>query len=80
QEEAICKKILQRVKHLTTLLTDWKSLERLSQAWVGAPVPEFWEDEASVARFFDGFCYDIVRLMPGSNIGTESAPWGAVVC
>lgn len=63
QEEDICKKIIQRVKRLTTLLMDQKSLERLSQAWVGAPVPEFWEDEISVARFFDGFCYDIVTKL-----------------
>jgi hypothetical protein len=63
QEKAICEKILRRVRHLTTLLTHQKSLERLSQAWVGAPVPEFWEDEASVARFFDGFCYDIVTKL-----------------
>jgi hypothetical protein len=40
-----------------------KAVERLAQSLVGAPVPEFWEDEASVARFFDGFCYDIVEKL-----------------
>jgi hypothetical protein len=69
QKEAICEKILRRVRHLTNLLTHQKALERLSQTWVGAPVPEFWEDEASVARFFDGFCYDIVtRLNAPGNV------------
>jgi hypothetical protein len=69
QKEAIRQKILRRFRHLTNLLTHQKALERLSQTWVGAPVPEFWEDEASVARFFDGFCYDIVtRLNAPGNI------------
>jgi hypothetical protein len=54
QKEAIRQKILRRFRHLTNLQTHQKALERLSQAWFGAPVPEFWEDEASVARFFDG--------------------------
>jgi len=60
---AISEKIKLRVKHLTTMLTHRKSLERLAQAWVGAPVPEFWEDQASVDRFFDGFCYDVITKM-----------------
>lgn len=57
--DGISEKIRLRVRHLTTTLTNRKSLERLARAWVGAPVPEFWEDQASVDRFFDSFCNDI---------------------
>jgi hypothetical protein len=69
QKEAIKEKIVRRVGHLKTLFTHPKALERLAQTLVGAPVPEFWEDEASVRRFFDGFCYDIVAKLnaPGST-------------
>ncbi len=69
QKEAINEKIVRRVGHLKTLLTHPKALERLAQTLVGAPVPEFWEDEASVSRFFEGFCYDIVAKLnsPGST-------------
>ena len=63
QRDAISGKLRLRVKHLTTMLTHRKSLERLAQAWVGAPVPEFWEDQASVDRFFDGFCYDVITKL-----------------
>jgi hypothetical protein len=61
--DVISKKIKLRVKHLTTTLTHRKSLERLAQTWVGAPVPEFWEDQASVDRFFDAFCDDVTTKM-----------------
>jgi hypothetical protein len=60
--DAISEKIRLRVRHLTTTLTHRKSLE-LAQAWVGAPVPEFWEDQASVDRFFDAFCNDVTTKM-----------------
>jgi hypothetical protein len=63
QKLAIKGKIVGRVRHLKTLLTDPKALERLAQTLVGAPVPEFWEDRASVDRFFDGFSYDIVAKL-----------------
>lgn len=63
EKEAIEEKIVRRVAHLKTLLTDRKALERLAQTLVGAPVPEFWEDEASVCRFVEGFCYDIVAKL-----------------
>jgi hypothetical protein len=69
QKEAITEKILRRVGHLKALLTHSGALERLAQTLVGAPVPEFWEDEASAGRFFEGFCYDIVTKLnaPGST-------------
>jgi hypothetical protein len=69
QKESIYEKIVRRVHHLKTLLTHPKALERLAQTLVGAPVPEFWEDEASVSRFFEGFCYDILAKLssPGST-------------
>lgn len=63
QKTAIEEKIVRRVGHLKTMLTDRKALERLAQTLVGAPVPEFWEDEASITRFFEGFCYDIVSKL-----------------
>jgi hypothetical protein len=69
QKAAINEKIVRRVRHLKALLTHPKALERLAQTLVGAPVPEFWEDEASVSRFFEGFCYDILAKLssPGST-------------
>jgi hypothetical protein len=45
------------------LLTNSGALDRLAEGLVGGPVPEFWEDEASVDRFLDGFCYDIVAKL-----------------
>ena len=63
QKNAIEEKIVRRVTHLKAMLTDPKSLERLSESLIGAPVPEFWEDDASVNRFFEGFCYDIVSKL-----------------
>ena len=63
QKETVRERIIRRVGHLKTLLTHPKALERLAQTLVGAPVPEFWEDEASVSRFFEGFCYDIVAKL-----------------
>jgi hypothetical protein len=65
QKTAIEEKIVGRVGHLKTMLTDRKALERLAQTLVGEPVPEFWEDEASATRFFAGFCYDIVSKLNG---------------
>lgn len=63
QRVAIEEKIVRRVNHLKAMLTDPKSLERLSETMIGAPVPEFWEDNTSVTRFFEGFCYDIVSKL-----------------
>ncbi|SEP41520.1 PLD-like domain-containing protein [Rhodospirillales bacterium URHD0017] len=63
QRATIQERIARRVAHLKALLTHPKAVERLAQTLVGAPVPEFWEDEASVNRFFDGFCYDIVAKL-----------------
>jgi hypothetical protein len=63
QTTVISEKITRRVDHLTKLLTHPKSVERLSQTLVGVPVPEFWEDDATVDRFFDGFCYDIIAKL-----------------
>jgi PLD-like domain len=60
QNEAICAKIIHRVAYLAEMLGHSRTLERLSQSLVGGPIPEFWEDAASVDRFFDGFCDDIV--------------------
>jgi hypothetical protein len=60
QKDAICAKIIHRVEYLAEILGHSRTLERLSQSLVGGPVPEFWEDAASVDRFFDGFCDDIV--------------------
>ena len=63
QRETITERIVRRVVHLKALLTHPKAVERLAQTLVGAPVPEFWEDEASVSRFFDSFCYDIAAKL-----------------
>jgi hypothetical protein len=63
QKETIIERIERRVAHLTALLTHPKAVDRLAKTLVGAPVPEFWEDEASVNRFFDTFCYDITAKL-----------------
>ena len=71
QKEAIYERIIRRVGHLTKMLAHPKTLERLAKALIGVPVPEFWEDQVSVDRFFEGFCNDIVdKLNAPSNIPT----------
>jgi hypothetical protein len=65
QKDAIFEKIFRRAEHLAKLLTHPKTLDRLSRALVGGPVPEFWEDEMSVDRFFESFCYDISIKLTG---------------
>ncbi len=67
QKQRIEDKIIRRVAHLKKLLEDPNTLERFARPLLRAPVPEFWEDQASVDRFFDSFCYDIVSKLSAAK-------------
>jgi len=60
QAATVTQMIARRIDGLRRTLTREDTIERHARSWIGAPVADFWEDQASSNEFFDSFCEDLV--------------------
>jgi hypothetical protein len=67
QRDNIEDHIQTKLKRLIQSLTEDVSLDRLSRPFMGAPVPEFWEDEHSGDEFFETFAQYVAYVLSGQK-------------